>query len=255
MHDDTAHEDNANGTATTIEADAGSYRLFAYPDAGTWAGACAEAIVSALLRDLQSHSRARLLVSGGGTPAPVYRALSKAPLEWARVDVALVDERWLPPDDPDSNARLVRENLLTDLAAAAHFEAMTRPGRSIEDAVATANACARPPASVVVLGMGEDGHTASLFPNMQHLDRALASQQPYVAVDAHGCPGAQQWQHRISLTPAGWGDAQCRMLLLRGERKRETFEQAVASGDVCQWPVLAALASASGSPLQVHWCA
>lgn len=247
-------DDTTPDPLAAAEPAAASYRLFVYPSTDAWTWASAVMIAAELRRDLHHRPRARLLLSGGGTPAPVYRALAKAPLDWDRIDVALVDERWLLPDDPDSNARLVRSNLLQHHAAAARFEAMTQAGRRIEDAVATANAHAQQAASVAVLGMGEDGHTASLFPNMQGLDRALASHQPYVAVDARGCPGARQWHRRISLTPAGLARAQCRLLLLRGERKREVFEQALGSGDVLRWPVLAALDSANASPLQVHWC-
>jgi len=138
-----------------------------------WTWAIAVAVTAALRRDLQQHPRARLLVSGGKTPAPVFRALSQAPLEWDRIDIALVDERWLRPDDPDSNAHLVRKCLLQGHAAAARFETLTRPGRSIEAAVADANLHARHPPGVVLLGMGNDGHVASLFPGMHELDRAL----------------------------------------------------------------------------------
>ncbi|MEG3191471.1 6-phosphogluconolactonase [Lysobacter sp. D1-1-M9] len=231
--------------------------LHAFPSADAWTWASAVAIAAELRRDLQQRPRARLLLSGGGTPAPVYRALAKAPLDWNRVDVALVDERWLLPDDPDSNARLVRTHLLTQHAAQARFEPMTQPGRPIEDAVASANAHGQQVASVAVLGMGADGHTASLFPHMRNFDRALASRQAYVEVDASGCAGAQQWLRRISLTPAGLARAQSRLLLIQGERKREVLEQALASGDVTKWPVLAAIDLPAGShdpaPLQVYW--
>ncbi|MBA3487723.1 MAG: 6-phosphogluconolactonase, partial [Lysobacter sp.] len=105
-----------------------------------WRWACAVAISAQLRRDLERFPRARLLLSGGSTPGPVYRALAKAPLDWERINVALVDERWLMPDDPDSNARTVREDLMTHHAARARFETMTRPGLSVEQAVAAANA-------------------------------------------------------------------------------------------------------------------
>lgn len=229
--------------------------LHVHASVDEWTWASAVAIAAELRRDLVLRPRSRLLLSGGLTPAPVYRALSKAPLDWERIDVALVDERWLQPSDPDSNAHLVRTNLLTNHAAHARFEAMTQPGRRIEEAVATANAHARLDASVAVLGMGEDGHVASLFPNMAGLADALASHSAYVAVDASGCPGAGVWQRRISLTPVGLSRARQRLLLIRGARKREIFEKAVASGDVTRWPVLIALGNASQPPLQVHWCA
>lgn len=247
-------DDPSPSPVAAAESEAAPYRLFVYPGIDVWTWACAVAIAAELRRDLQQRPRARLLLSGGGTPAPVYQALSKAPLEWDRVDVALVDERWLLPDDPDSNAWLVRTHLLKNHAAAARFETMTQPGRRIEEAVATANAHGQQMASVAVLGMGEDGHTASLFPNMPDLDRALASRQSYVAIDARGCPGARHWHRRISLTPAGLARSPCRLLLLQGERKRAVLEQAVASGDVRKWPVLAAMDPAMSSPLQVHWC-
>ncbi|HEY0506333.1 MAG TPA: 6-phosphogluconolactonase [Lysobacter sp.] len=228
--------------------------LHVHPNREVWTWACAVAIAADLRRELALQPRARLLLSGGATPGPVYRALSQAPLEWDRVDVGLVDERWLLPDNPDSNARLVHEYLLQDHAAAAHFEPMTQAGRNIEGAVATANAHARREAGTAVLGMGDDGHVASLFPGMPDLERLLASNRDYVAIDATGCPGARQWPRRISLTPHGLSRIAHRLLLIQGERKRMVFEQALMSGDPQRWPVLVALESRHGTPLQVHWC-
>ncbi|KRA20582.1 6-phosphogluconolactonase [Lysobacter sp. Root604] len=228
--------------------------MHAHRGRDVWTWACAVAIAAELRRDLSLRPRARLLLSGGSTPGPVYRALAKAPLEWSRVDIGLVDERWLLPDDPDSNARMVRTHLLHDHAAVARFEPLTLAGRRIEDAVAAANAHAQLGASAAVLGMGEDGHTASLFPNSRDLARALESRQAYVAVDARDAPGAQQWPRRISLTPVGLARVQTRLLLIQGERKREVFEAALRSGDVTRYPVLAALEAGHGAPLHVHWC-
>lgn len=241
-------------TWTALDARDRRIALHAYSDPDGWTWASAVAIAAQLRRDLEQQPRARLLLSGGTTPAPVYRALSKAPLDWERVDVALVDERWLLPDDPDSNARLVRTHLLRQHAAKARFEPMTKPGRRIEEAVATASAHGLQPASAAVLGMGEDGHTASLFPGMAGLASALASHQPYVAVDASGCPGAQRWSRRISLTPAGLARASLRLLLIRGNGKRQLLEQALDEGNVERWPVLAALDASGANPLHVYWC-
>lgn len=245
-------DDRATGSAH-VEVPLARHVLHVHPNAEVWTWAVAVAIAADLRRELVLQPRARLLLSGGTTPAPVYRALAQAPLEWDRVDVGLVDERWLLPDDPDSNAHLVRTTLLRDRAAAAHFEPMTQAGRPIEGAVATANAHARRDATAAVFGMGEDGHTASLFPDMAHLDRALESRRDYVAIDAHGCAGAREWPRRISLTPHGIARIPHRLLLLHGERKRMVFEQALESGDVHRWPVLAALDGSA--PLQVHWYA
>jgi len=100
--------------------------------------------------------------------------------------------------------------------------------------------------------MGEDGHTASLFPGMAAFDRVLASKQPYVAIDAGGLAGARQWSKRISLTPNGLAYARSRFLLIQGKAKREVFAQALAEGDPKRWPVL--LAMQGEVPLDVHWC-
>lgn len=219
-------------------------------DAWTWSAAVA--ISAALRRDLQQQPRVRLLLSGGTTPAPIFRALSQAPLDWQRVDIGLVDERWLLPSDQDSNAHLVHAHLLRNNAAAARFETLTRAGRSIEASVSAANLHAREAPNVVVLGMGDDGHTASLFPRMQGLETALASTQAYVAVDASGCPGAGQWPRRISLTPAGVAPAQTRILLLRGAGKRVVFERAVAGRNALDMPIRMAFTT-PGAPLDVYW--
>lgn len=250
----TMLEETSSNPTSPMQPPAARHVMHMHASVDAWTWASAVAIAAELRRDLELRPRARLLLSGGGTPAPVYRALSKAPLAWTRVDIALVDERWLLPDDPDSNARLVRTHLLKHHAVAARFETMTQPGRRIEEAVAIANVHGQQVASVAVLGMGEDGHVASLFPHMQGLDRALVSKQAYVAVDASGCPGAKQWHQRISMTPAGLARVQCTVLLIQGRHKREVFEQALASGDVRKWPVLIALGASGDTPLHVHWC-
>lgn len=223
-----------------------------HADAAHWAAASAQAIATALRTRLHTQNRARLLLSGGSTPAPVYAALSQADLDWSRVHVGLVDERWLPPTDPDSNTHLIGKHLLQNRAADAPFEALTGPGIGINDAVDMANWHAARPADVVVLGMGPDGHTASLFPGMTGLAQALASPDAYVAVDAGGCPGAGAWHRRISLTPAGLAPAAHRLLLIRGDAKRKLLEEAASGTDVAALPVRIALQT-PGAILQVHW--
>jgi 6-phosphogluconolactonase len=227
--------------------------FLSYQSAEQWAWASAVILAGELRRALEQRPRARLLLSGGSTPGPVYEALSRAPLDWQRIDVALVDERWLRPDDPDSNSHLVRSTLLHDKAANARFETLTRPGRSIEEAVATANLHANQATDAVVLGMGDDGHTASLFPGLRGLDQLLASAKAYVSVDATGCPGAGPWPRRISLTPAGLAPSRMRLLLIRGEHKRRVFERAMDGTDPLELPIRLAFTT-PGARLRVHWC-
>lgn len=223
-----------------------------HADVDAWIEAAVDDIAAGLREGLRASGIAHFLVSGGSTPAPVYRALARQALDWSRVAVALVDERWLPPGDGDSNAVLIGENLLIKHAAAARFEAMLQPGRSLEDSVRAANRSFAP-AAVTVLGMGPDGHTASLFPHMPGLHDALASIDPYVAVSADGCPGAGAWRQRISLTPSGLARSARRILLIRGEHKRIVFEQALAGAAVDDLPVAVALTRPAPS-LHVHWC-
>ncbi len=205
-----------------------------------------------------SPGAARLvLVSGGSTPAPVYRALAAQVRDWSGVTLGLVDDRWVDADDPGSNARLLRATLARD-DGGPRFQPLVQYARDPQDALAQARAhyraaLAAGPLALVLLGMGDDGHTASLFPGSRDLDAALASDEPYVLLDAEGCPGAQSWPLRISLTPAGWWPAQQRLLLIRGARKRAVFEAALAAGAPARLPVRAALRTGA-APLDVHWC-
>ncbi|MFL6592035.1 MAG: 6-phosphogluconolactonase [Luteimonas sp.] len=228
-------------------------RFHAYRNEDQWAWAIAVVVAAELRRELEQHDRARLLVSGGTTPAPAFRALSQAPLPWERVEVGLVDERWLLPEDEESNAYLARTQLLRNYARAARLETLTQSGRRIEEAVAVANLHARRRAGIVLLGMGDDGHTASLFPHMRDLELALSSSNAYVPIDASGCPGAGPWPRRISLTPHGLAQAHTRLLLIRGDRKRQVIERALAGNDPAELPVRIAFQT-PGAQLQVHWC-
>ena len=225
----------------------------AYRNEDQWAWAIAVLVAAELRRELEQHARARLLVSGGTTPAPAFRALSQASLPWDHVEVGLVDERWLLPEDEESNAYLVRTQLLRNRAGAARLETLTQSGRRIEEAVAVANLHARRRAGIVLLGMGDDGHTASLFPHMRDLQFALSSSNAYVPVDASGCPGAGPWSRRISLTPRGMAQAHTRLLLIRGDRKRQVIDRALAGDDPVELPVRVAFRT-PGAQLQVHWC-
>jgi len=233
-------------------------RFEACDDEATWIERSVAVIAAALERALAAQGRARLLLSGGSTPVPVYRALAAAGLDWERIDIGLVDERDVTADDEGSNARLVRTSLvaaLNEAGIAARFHALRERAATLDDAVAAANidADVDPAAAVVVLGMGDDGHTASLFPGSRDLERVLADPLPYAVLDADGCAGAGRHRHRLTLTRRGLDAAAARILLLRGAAKRAVFDAARAAGPREQLPIRFAI-DAPGPPLDVLWC-
>ncbi|MCE0733041.1 6-phosphogluconolactonase [Halomonas sp. G15] len=207
----------------------------------------AEAVAAALRADLASHERALLVVSGGATPVPFFQALASCELPWARIQVTLADERWVAADAADSNARLVREHLLQGPAAAATFVPLTTADPTPEQGAAAVAERLEPlawPASAVILGMGGDGHTASLFPDSRELALALTTEAAAVAVRTPSQP-----QPRITLSADRLHQARRHFLHITGGDKRAVLAQALAGDDVRELPIRAFLAC----PLATYW--
>jgi 6-phosphogluconolactonase len=219
----------------------------------SWAQGVAD-VLAALLAGATPPAPMRMLLSGGNTPAPVYAALAGRALPWSSIELGLVDERWLPGTTDNRNDSLVAQHL-TAHQPAARLQPLAVDALGWQASAQAANARwqAGPVPAVAVLGMGGDSHTASLFPGSTGLASVLGDRQPYATLDATGCPGAQAWTQRITLTPSGLAAVGQRLLLLRGADKRDVLAAALASGDATRHPVLHALHP--GSPLQVHWCA
>ena len=195
------------------------------------------AITAALEADLEQHGRALLAVSGGRSPIPLFHALAQAPIDWPRVTLTLVDERFVPPDHADSNAALVRAHLLQGKAAAARFLPLVDDPQDLAGCVARANAQQRAlaqPFSVALLGMGDDGHTASLFPGAAELAAGLdlGNTQHYLAVNP---PHAAH--QRISLSLAALLQSRCLLLSIAGEAKRAVYAQASAPPPSARQPI------------------
>lgn len=226
----------------------------AFDDARSLNEAAAGAVVSALETGVRLNGTASLAATGGRSPGPVYDLMALAPLDWARVRVTLSDERWVDPDSPDSNERLVRERLLKHRAAEAVFHPLR--GREPSPEVAAEHASALfhswPPLDVVMLGMGEDGHVASLFPGSPALERGLDPTAPAcIAVPAG--EGRPPPQPRLTLTIRGLTTAGLVVILTSGQAKRAVLERALEGGDPHELPVRAVLQSARA--VRILWTA
>jgi len=201
---------------------------------------------------IAERGAATLAVSGGSTPKPLFERLSQLPLDWARVTVTQVDERWVDEHHPDSNARLIREHLMQNRAAAAEFTSMKTAEDSPFDAEAEASEKLSTFAQgidVVVLGMGEDGHTASFFPGAATLARALdpAGEELCVAVAPPSAP-----YERMTLSLAALLRAHNLYLHITGAAKWDVLQEAASPGCVEELPIRSVLFRTE-SPLQIYY--
>jgi len=199
-------------------------------------GQCAERfaadVATYLVEAIEKRGQATLAVSGGGTPEHLFPVLSRENLLWNRVGVTLIDERWVDADHPDSNEGLARRLLLQGPAAEARFIGLKTDHANPLDAqgdVEAALATLDWPLDVVFLGMGADGHIASLFPDLdgwqETSGRALA------------VAGGDARQPRMSLTPTALLDSRHIFLVIAGPEKRATYDAALKPGPIGQYPV------------------
>ena len=213
--------------------------LETYPSVEALGEVAAHAIADQLKDGLRLRGRAGLVATGGRSPGPVFDRLRDADLDWARVVVTLSDERCVPGDSPDSNAALVRARLLQGRAAKAHFLPLwPEPESGALDVLL--------PFDAVMLGMGEDGHVASLIPGMADLEAALTTPRLLAPVEAGvGKPPVA----RISLSLAALLQAKAIFLLIAGDAKRQVIDRARSGEDL---PV-ARLLSQAQAPVRILW--
>ena len=225
-----------------------------FPDGSRWADACAARLTDTLATALAETGRAVVAGSGGSTPAPIYARMAAADLDWSNIAVTLIDERYVPEHAPESNAALIRQSLLTGPAAAARLVPLFHSEVTVDRAAALATqALARDGSRLdaVLLGMGEDGHTCSMFPGSPTLKTLLTpTLRPAVYGVPHGRDGAAPGLERLSINLPYLMTARRVVLAITGPAKRAVFARE-AAGDPAVQPIAALIAA--DVPLDVLW--
>jgi len=211
----------------------------------------AEKVAALLAADIQARGKASLVVSGGRTPMGFFHLLSQQLLDWSSVTVTLADERWVDADHQDSNEKLVRENLLINEAHQAQFISLKS---AAENAVDAESECEQALASagqftVVILGMGDDGHTASLFPGTEALALGLDmnSGRTAIAVTPTAAP-----HQRMSMTLPRLLNAGQVIIHISGSSKQDVLLAAQNGDTAAELPIRAILGQ-QVAPLSVYW--
>ena len=212
----------------------------------------AERIAQQLQAAVDSRGKASLVISGGSTPLKLFQLLSQKSVEWSDVYITLADERWVDGASDDSNEKLVRAHLLQNRAASAKFQGLknmfSTPEEGCNMAIEQLSNFPRP-FDVVVLGMGNDGHTCSWFPCSKEIELALSTDALCVAVNPGSAPNS-----RISLSKTAILASRQIYLHIVGEQKLAVYRQALENEDANSMPIRAVLGQHK-TPVDVYWSA
>ncbi|WP_267552818.1 6-phosphogluconolactonase [Rhizobium rhizogenes] len=226
--------------------------MHAFANGAELAGKLADKVAETLSAAIEARGSASIAVSGGSTPKAFFQALSSRSIDWGKVTITLVDERFVPADNPRSNHLLVQENLLKDKAATAKFLPLYQAVASVEEAAAIATEKTRVvghPFDVAILGMGNDGHTASFFPGGNNLLTALDPNTPRGIVTMEAQDAGEP---RLTFTFSSLQDARLLVLHIEGAGKKDVLAKAEAPGEETEMPIRAMLRRAA-SPVEIYW--
>ncbi|UTW07563.1 6-phosphogluconolactonase [Pseudomonas benzenivorans] len=218
-------------------------------DAQQLAETLASDVAAALRAAIDSRGAATLVVSGGRSPIAFFEQLAQQQLPWSQVVISLADERWVPVNHATSNEALVRCHLLRGPAAEARFIGLYQVAANLEQAALKADQALAelPPIDVLVLGMGDDGHTASLFPGSPNLALALQPGCPRRCLPMQAPSAPHQ---RLTMTLPLLASARLPLLAIQGAAKLATLGEALTLDEAAQMPIRAFL----HSPLEIYWC-
>jgi len=213
--------------------------------------------VAALNQAIEDRGEATFLVSGGSTPEPLYKSLSNVDLNWESVYIALVDERWVDFEHDKSNEAFTVKHLIQNKAAAANLVGMKNTADTAQEGLADCEAAYQQlaqPFDITILGMGNDGHTASLFPHANGLEAALNPDSPELctAIIAHQSEVTGAITERMTLSLAGLLQSKTLVLLITGQEKLDVLRKAQAGTDVAEMPIRAVLQQ-DRVPVVVYW--
>ncbi len=201
----------------------------------------AEQVANLLSKAVELKGKASIAVSGGSTPKGFFLALSKKEIQWSNVTITLADERWVDTNNDASNTRLVFDNLLQNKAKKAHFFHLKRSGSLNNENLSLLNSLSSKillPLDVLILGMGEDGHTASLFPCSDEIKKALDENNTSALMEVKPKTAPHQ---RITFTFSSLISSHHIFLHLCGDKKKEVLTRAVAEQDIFKMPIRAFL--------------